>query len=283
VQAFDSENWGAKLTEELKELTFAPDANPDVAGLWAERVASSSTPDAVTDRLPELLPQNPAAGREVLLAYIWALAEAGRPVQGVAQKYREILCADDFAWARTGAALVLAGHHNYACAWLSDWRDRAKVEAWMLRPLALAFRMLDQDDRALDVCRAAVKLGGPDEILADFRVWLALDLALSGQPAEAAAHTAKIDTVMASDGTRLILAMAEAVTMVRQAGPDGKSAAFAEAKENLKAASSACAAKDVPAGAARAYRRVVTCISGEACSFTATLWSLWQRVSPWVK
>ena len=80
-----------------------------------------------------------------------------------------------------------------------------------------------------------------------------------------------------------MLAMAEAVMMVHQAGPDGKSAAFAEAKENLKSASAACSAKDVPAGAARAYRRVVSSIAGEAGSFTATLWSLWQRISPWVK
>jgi tetratricopeptide (TPR) repeat protein len=283
VKAFDEENWGAKLTEELKELTFAPDASPDVAGLWAERVAASGTPDAVCDRLPELLPQNPAAGREVLLSYIWSLAETGKPVQAVAQKYTEVLRADDYAWARTGAALVLAGHHGYASAWLGDWRERTKVEAWMLRPLAMAFRMLDQDERALEVCRAALKLGGPEETLADFRVWLALDLALSGQPAEAATHTTKVDTVTASDGTRLILAMAEAVMMVRSAGPDGKAAAFSEAKENLKAASAACAAADVPAGAARVYRRVVSCISGEASGFGATLWALWQRVAPWVK
>jgi hypothetical protein len=153
----------------------------------------------------------------------------------------------------------------------------------MLRPLAEAFRKLDQDERALEVCRAALKLGGPDEALAEFRAWLALDLALSGQPAEAAAHAARIDAVTASDAARLILAMSDAVRMVLQAGPDGKAAAFAEAKENLKAAAAACAGKDVPAGAARAYRRVISCLSGAAGSFNATLWALWQRVAPWVK
>jgi hypothetical protein len=153
----------------------------------------------------------------------------------------------------------------------------------MLRPLALAYRMLDQDERAADVCRAAVKMGGPDDVLADFRAWLALDLALSGQPAEAAAHTAKIDTVFAADGTRLVLAMAEAVMMVRQAGPDGKASAFKEAKDHLKNAAESCAARDVPAGAARAYRRVVSAISGEAGTLGAKLWALWQRLAPWVK
>jgi tetratricopeptide (TPR) repeat protein len=283
ILTFDAERWGSRLTDELKAVAFAPGANPDVAGLWAERAVAAGTPDAVSDQLPQLLAQNPAAGREVVLAYVWALAEAGKPVQGTAQKYSELLRADDVAWARTGGALVLAGHYAMASAWMAEWRNRTKVEPWMLRALALAYRMLDQDERAVDVCRAAVKMGGPDEVLADFRAWLALDLALSGQPAEAAAHTAKIDTVTAPDGTRLVLAMAEAVMMVRQAGPDGKSAAFKEAKEHLKTAAAACSPKDVPAGAARAYRRVVSCVAGEAGTLTAKLWAIWQRVAPWVK
>ena len=283
VLAFDSEGWGAKLTDELKELAFTADVNADVAGLWADRAVAAGTSDAVSERLPDLLVQNPTAGREVVLAYLWALAEAGKPVQGTVQKHNEILRADDTAWARTGAALVAAGHHGMASAWLADWRDRPNVEAWMLRPLAMAFRLLDQDERAADVCRAAVKLGGAEDVLADFRAWLALDLALSGQTAEATAHTAKIDPVTVPDSTRLILAMAQAVVMVKQAGPDGKAGAFKEAKDTLRVAAAACAAKDVPAGAARAYRRVVSCVAGEASALTAKLWAVWQRIAPWVK
>jgi hypothetical protein len=75
-----------------------------------------------------LLAANPSAGREVLLAHIWALAETGKPVQGTVQQYSELLRADDGAWARAGAALVLAGHHGFAAnARLVDWRDRAGV------------------------------------------------------------------------------------------------------------------------------------------------------------
>jgi hypothetical protein len=267
----------------LKELTFAADANPDLAALWADRAVNEGAAEAVAERMPALLAQNPAAGREVVLAYLWALAESGKSVQAEVQKHYELLHSDDVAWARTGAALVLAGHHAMASAWLADWRDRNKVQAWMLRPLAVAYRMLDQDERAVEVCRAAVRLGGSEEVLADFRAWLSLDLALSGQPSEASAHGAKIDTVTASDGTRLILAMAEAVVMVRQAGPGGKSGAFREAKEHLKTAAAACTSKDVPAGAARAFRRVVSCVAGEAGTLTARLWAVWQRVAPWVK
>jgi hypothetical protein len=147
----------------------------------------------------------------------------------------------------------------------------------------MAYRALDQDDKAVEVCRAAVRLGGPDELLADFRAWLALDLALSGQAEEAAAQAARVDTVTVPDGTRLVLALAEAAVMVSRAGPGGKAAAFAEAKEHLKAAAGSVAAKDVPPGAARAYRKVVARIASDAGTLAARLWAVWQRLVPWVK
>ena len=153
----------------------------------------------------------------------------------------------------------------------------------MLRPLTAALRALDQDDKATEVCRAAVRLGGPDDVLADFRAWLALDLALSGQAEEAAAQAAKVDAVTAADGTRLVLSLAEAVVMVRRAGPGGKAAAFAEAREHLRAAAGSCTAGDVPVGAGRAYRKVVARVAADAGTIPARLWAFWQRLAPWVK
>ncbi len=283
VGAFDAEGWGTRLTAEMKDLALAPDANPDLAGLWAERAATAGPLDAVADRLPELLAVNPSAGREAVLAYAWAVAESGKPVQGIVQKHSEILRADDPAWARAGAALVAAGHFALAAAWLADYREREKLEVWMLRPLALALRALDQDDRAVEVCRAAIRVGGPDPALAEFRAWIALDLALSGQAEEAAAQVTRVDSVTVSDGVRLVLALAEAAIMVRRAGPGGKAAAFAEAKEHLRTAAGSCAPKDTPVGIGRAYRKVVGRIASDAGTLSARLWAIWQRVSPWVK
>ncbi|MBX9624652.1 MAG: hypothetical protein K2X82_12665, partial [Gemmataceae bacterium] len=283
LAALDLAGWGGRVTDELKELAFAPDANPELAGLWAERAASAGPPDAVADRLPELLAANPAAGREVVLAYAWAMAEARRPVQGIVQRYSEVLRADDRAWARAGAALAAAGHLALASAWLADYRDRDGLEAWMLRPLAASLRALDQDDKALEVCRAAVRLGGPDEVLADYRAWLALDLALSGQVEEAASQAGKVDAVTVSDGTRLVLAMAEAVVLVGRAGPGGKAAAFAEAKEHLRVAAGSCGPDEVPTGADRAYRRTAAHLAAAAGTVRARLWALGQRLRPWVR
>jgi predicted Zn-dependent protease len=283
VQALDAEGWGARLTSELKDLAFADDANPALAGLWAERAAAAGSLDAVADRVSELLARNPDAGRELVLAYAWALAEAGKPAQGVVQKYSEVLRADDAAWARAGGALAAAGHSALAAAWLADYRDRDGLEPWMLRPLATAYRALDQDDKALEVCRAAVKLGGPEELLAEFRVWLAVDLALSGQAAEAEGQIGRVDTATLGDGPRLVLSLAEAVVMVLRAGPGGKAAAFAEARDHLRTAAGACAPRDVPAGAGRAYRRVVARLAADTGSLAAKVWAVWQRVAPAVR
>ena len=283
VSAFDAEGWGAKVTPELRDLAFGEDANPALAGLWAERAVASGTTDAIADRLPALLQQNPDAGREVVLAYVWALAEAGKPVQSTVQMHSEILRSDDASWARAAGALVAGGHFGMAVAWMADWREREGVGPWMLRPLTVAYRSLDQDDKAIEVCRAAVRLGGPDEQLTDFRAWLALDLALSGQTADAAESVARVDSVVVPDGTRLVLAMAEALVMVQRAGPGGKAAAFAEAKDHLRAATAACGSKDTPAGAGRAYRKVAARIAADAGTLGAKLWALWQRVAPWVR
>lgn len=128
-----------------------------------------------------------------------------------------------------------------------------------------------------------MKIRGPEELLADFRVWLALDLALSGQLDDASSQIAKVDSVTIADGSRLVLAMAEAAMMVQRAGPEGRAAAFAEAKDHLRTASGSCAASDVPVGAVRVYRKVVSRITSDAGTLTATLWALWQRVAPWVR
>ncbi|MFO0825255.1 MAG: hypothetical protein U0792_19400, partial [Gemmataceae bacterium] len=280
--AFDAENWGSRLTPELQELAFAPEGTPDLAGLWAERAVAAGSPEAVSERLPQLLATNPEAGREVVVAYVWALVDAGKPVQGAVTKYSESLRSNVVSWARAGAALVATGNLAHAAAWLADWRDRDGVEAWMLRPLAIAYRGLDQDDKAVEVCRAAVKLGGPDDVLADFRAWMALELALAGQTDEAAAHATRVDSVTVPDGTRLVLAFAEAVMMVARAGPGGKSAALAEAKDHLKSAA-AVGPRAFPSGAARAYQRVVKKLAADVGTIPANLWAFWQRMFPLVK
>jgi hypothetical protein len=100
---------------------------------------------------------------------------------------------------------------------------------------------------------------------------------------EASEHLRAVDQLGLSDGVKLVLAMAEALVMVQQAGPAGKRQAFAEAKEHLHVAAGACAAKDVPPGAARWFRKAADRLAADAGLLPAKLWAWWQRVQPWVR
>ncbi|HSQ55976.1 MAG TPA: hypothetical protein VLM40_09525, partial [Gemmata sp.] len=100
VTAFDAEGWGPRLTGELADLAFKPEGTPAVAALWAERTTGSGSPEIVAERLPKLLASNPEAGREVVLAHVWALADAGKSVQSVVTKYSDVLRSETATWAR---------------------------------------------------------------------------------------------------------------------------------------------------------------------------------------
>lgn len=283
ASAFDGAGWGGRLTTELSELTESPECSAEVAALWTERALESDPVDRVAERLPVLISVNPVAGREALLTYVWAKVAGGQAVHGLIQRYSELLRAEDQSWAQSGSALVAAKHYSLAAAWLADWRERNHLQVWMLKPLTIALRAIDQDDKAMEVCRAAVRLAQPEDDVAEFRAWLALDLALSGQTAEAAAHLAEVDGVVVPDSLRLILVLAEAMIIVQQAGPEAKSSAFRDAKDHLTTAVGSIAPSDLPVGIGRIYRRVVARLVRDVGTFTAKLWAIQQRLWPLLK
>jgi len=238
----------------------------------------------VGDALPALVKANPAAGRAAVLAYAWGHAQAGRPAAAAAavQRFNDLLRADDDAWARAGAVLAEARHFALAAAWLADYPSRTGVEGWMLRPLADALRALDRDEEALAACRAGLPLNPPPDVAAEFRGWLALAAVEAGEPAAAADYLRGLDQLGLPDSVKLVLALAEALLMVTQAGPDGKAAAFAEAKEHLKAAAGACPESARPPGTGRWYKRTVAALAARTGTVPARVWAAWQRLRPWV-
>jgi hypothetical protein len=76
--------------------------------------------------------------------------------------------------------------------------------------------------------------------------------------------------------------MAEALVMVQQAGPGAKASAFRDAKDHLKTAAGSVTAAEVPVGAGRAFRRVVSRLVADVGTFGAKMWSLRQRLRPMV-
>jgi tetratricopeptide (TPR) repeat protein len=285
ISALEAAGWRAEADEELDFAVGDPACSPAAAGLWVERVAATSNPGRAADRLPEIIERSRDGGREAVLTYAGVLAAAGRSADATAtvQRFADLLREEDDGWARAGGVLAEVGNYALAAAWLADWQDRPRARAWMLRPLADSLRALDRDGEAQLVARAALALGPADEVPADFRAWLALGAAVAGDTADASQHLAAVDPLGLPDGVKLVLAMAAAVVMVRQAGPGGKGRAFAEAKEHLRTAAGACAPGDVPPGAGRWYKRVVARLAADAGTLGARAWAAWQRVRPWVR
>lgn len=281
VGAFDDAGWTAEADDELTRAVTGPNASPASAAVWAERHLKADNSDRVLESLPGLFERNVAAGREAVLTYAVMTARGGRTDAAAAAVHRfaDALRADDAAWAAAGAALSAAGLHALAVNWLSDWRVRLGVEPAMLRPLADSLRALDRDHDALAVCREGIELGG--EPPADLLGWLALAAACDGRTTDAAQSLAQIERIGLPDGTRLLVAMAEALVMIQQAGPDAKAAAFTEAKDHLRTATGSCDASDLPLGISRWYLRVVNRLASDSGLFAAKFWAWWQRLRPW--
>jgi hypothetical protein len=283
--AFAAAGWSAEADDELEAAALRDaDGTPAAAGLWAERRAATGRTWQVADQLGDVISRSRDAGREAVLAYAGVLAESGQAdeVAATVQRHAELLREEANGWALAGAALAEARNFALAAAWLADWRDRADCRPWMLRPLADALRALDRDAEADAVARGALELDATTAA-PDFRAWLALSAAVAGRTEEAAAHLRAVDALGQSDGVKLLLAMAEALVMVQQAGPGGKAQAFREAKDHLHAAAGACAARDVPPGAARWFRKAADRLAADAATLPARAWALWQRLQPWVK
>ena len=284
LAALAAADWEAEGDDELSNAVIDPAGTAAAAGLWVERIVQAGQAWRAADRLAIIAAQNRDAGREAVLAYAWAMATSDRPDAAAAtlQTHSELLREDDETWAKAGATLAEAHNYALAAAWLADWKDRSSLQAWMLRPLVDSLRALDRDTEAEAVATAAVAID-PEDAPADFRAWLAVIAAVRGQTVEAAALLKAVDFLGLEDGTKLMLALAEAAVMVQQAGPAGKRQAFAEAKDHLRVAALACASKDVPPGTGRWFKKIAERLAEDAGTLQAKAWYWWQKVNPWVK
>ena len=177
-------------------------------------------------------------------------------------------------------ALADAGKYPLAVAWLTDWPERPGCEPWMLRALADGHRVQADDERAHEVLLAAARLADDtgDDLPPDMRAWLAVGDALAGRPDSAREHLGRINPTGQADDVKLLTALASAPLAVGEAADKGK--AFAEAKEDLRAAAGACPRADLPPGIGRVYQRVVAAMVTAAGGLGAKAWGWWQRLRP---
>jgi hypothetical protein len=142
----------------------------------------------------------------------------------------------------------------------------------MLMPLAWAYRLLDQDQRAADVCHAALQLPAPDHELVYFRAWAALDAALAKRTDEAAQLLARLEAGFLSPAVVPLTQLTRALLLVLTAGEQGRSVAFREARQLLRATIPFHA--QIP-GLLRAYRKVVRLLIQVTDSFSARCWGFY--------
>jgi hypothetical protein len=226
----------------------------------------------------------PDAGREAALVSAWAAAVNDQPETATAtvQRFADLIRQSDDGWGRAGAVLVRAKKYPLALAWLQDWEQRAGCEPWMLRAMAEAHRATGNDADARRTLTAAAELAedADEELPDDMRAWLALETALTDDPAVARGHLAHIDTVGLADAVALLVALAKAVLAVRTAANPAKT--FVDAKEDIRAAAGACPPAEVPVGLGRTYKRVVAKLT-ERAGLAARAWGWWQAVRPSVR
>ena len=199
------------------------------------------------------------------------------------QRFSELLREDDDSWARAGAALEKSRHHAMAAAWLNDWKERPGLQPWMLHPLFDALHGLGQDADAEHLIRGVVSEADGEPIPDDFHAWLAVMDAVAGNDNDALDHLSRVNSTGQSDDVKLLLAMAQALLEVGTAQSNRKGEAFAEAREDLRAAADACAPSDTAPGTARWFRRVADELARRTGTVRARLWALRQRLQPWVR
>jgi predicted Zn-dependent protease len=285
AKALDDEGWSNETDDEFQQLLQTSNMTAAAAGLWVERLVAAGQAQKVSDELKSLVEQNAVAGREAILVYAWGLVQTGSRelAATTVQRFAETLRQSPESWARAGAILAEARKYPLAIAWLSDFSSRENLAPWMLQALADSHRALGDDDAAQGAYEAAEQLEDEDELPTEILAWLALYSALDGKTDEANDYLEDVDRVGLPDATRLVLALADGLVLVQEASAGEKALAFSEAKEEWKTAAGACAAKDVPVGLGRIYRRCVARLVSDVGGLRAKTWGWRQKFSPWVK
>ncbi|MCS7020374.1 MAG: tetratricopeptide repeat protein [Gemmataceae bacterium] len=271
ARSFDQQNWQQTLMAELKVIVDDPAVQPAAVALWAERLIPLGQQEKLIDMLPRWRLTHPAVIRAGLLALLRTLPQYGHPVRGLITHYADLLRADTEAWAIAGQALAATGQYAHAAAWLTDWRTRPGLTPAMLRPLAVAYRLLGQHDRAADVCHAALQLPAAPAELLDFRAWAALDAVLARRTDEAAQHLARLQADGIPDELLPLAHLTRAGLLVLSATPQDKSHALREARHLLRSVWPHH--KKIP-GLLHAYRHTVRLVASASDSVLSRLWAL---------
>lgn len=280
AETFEERQWSGEADSVLGDLLVQPEATPVAAAVWVERHVTTGQGWKVGDRLKELVEKNPDVGREAVLVYAWALAVGSERERATAtiQRFSDILRKDVVAWGRAGMTLGEAKRHALAQAWLSDWKEREEVEAWMLRPLADAHRLNGEFNKADAVILESKDLEDEDDLPDDFIAWLGIRAGLNDQHDDAKMALAQLTNREVNGTTMLLVATLRAIVTTRNTGDKAK--AFDEAKKLLAEAAKTCPRGDYPVGLGKLYPAIVKKIVANVGGWKARFWGWMQKFKP---
>lgn len=255
-------------------IAEAVERNPTagVARLYVDRGAARGD-WTFLERLPSLVKREDA-GREVLYAAVDALGSPGHRgrLHELLARFGDEIRETHRGWAKAAGALVGAGDYEAAASWAADWQDRKSDEAWMLHPVAVAFRHLGRIDEARRVTTYALGLPAEDPTTTDFRVWMAFEEALDGRPDQAERLLADIDEDDLDNVPRVLRALTMALVAVQRKGR----LAFMDARERAQNAVRQYAPRTGDADLALSYRRWTKRLGQYAGGLAAWLWATFK-------
>lgn len=175
------------VSDVLGRTSFEPNVNPLVGSYFIERCRQTMN-DADCLEYLKSLPENGPVWARAMGKYLDILLQTDRSALGdfIKKNYQKLKQNDD-VWASTGYVLNASQRAKEGAEWFADWRQRKKVEPWMLWNYSIVLRRLEKNAEALEINQAALELPETDETVSLHLMMLGLEEVYAGNY-EAATH-----------------------------------------------------------------------------------------------
>jgi hypothetical protein len=225
-----------ELNQALREAVSTPGAHPQVGGIWMRRLVASNNWDRRYPRGIDELCERGEIGHRAVLEFLEVVGAKGRAalVRKAIRKHRSWLRAHPRGWGAAARALVNVRCYRAASTWMANWRTRPGFDLPLLYCLAVALRGAGRIKEAHEVIALALAKPGADQQYPAFKVWYAMEEALSGNTQTAAAHFKELKPVGWEDDLLCRYYLTRGVIRVQQSETVDRKQAFAAATGRIK-------------------------------------------------
>jgi tetratricopeptide (TPR) repeat protein len=195
----------------------------------------------------------------------------------VLRKHRSWLHEDDWSWGKVGYALASQKKMKAVAAWLGDWKNRKRIEGWMLHNLAFALHEIGRDVEALAVCRHGLTLPFDGKIHQGFNVWVGFEEAIAGNTAAAKAHLSSVNAETLTSALKWIEAFGWAIIEVQSAPEGSRTEAFKKARKAIEGVQNRAWLLKAGRTIRRSYVRTIKRIATDYGSVWPRVWGTFHK------